>query len=81
MVLCFCLKKKIKKSKLHKLVSKSSDRIDSELNIVKIIKNLKFLKILMKKHLTDPMMRKKIEHDDKNIVDLDKCSDTCSSSS
>ena len=41
------------------------------MNIVKIIKNLKFLRVLMKKHLADENLQFQIRHDPKNVIDLD----------
>ena len=41
------------------------------MNIVKIIKNLKFLRVLMKKHLADENLQFEIRHDPKNVIDLD----------
>ena len=41
------------------------------MNIVKIIKNLKFLRVLMKKHLADENLLYEIRHDPKNVIDLD----------
>jgi len=41
------------------------------MNIVKIIKNLKFLRVLMKKHLADENLQFEIRHDPKNVIDLE----------
>ena len=41
------------------------------MNIVKIIKNLKFLRVLMKKHLADEKLQYEIRHDPKNVIDLE----------
>ena len=45
------------KEKLTKLYEKSSEKIDHHLNIVKIIKNLKYIKILMKNSLMDKYIK------------------------
>lgn len=41
------------------------------MNIVKIIKTLKFSRVLMKKHLADEDLQFQIRHDPKNVIDLD----------
>lgn len=39
--------------------------------MVKIIRNLKFLRILMKKYVADEQMQYDIRHNPKNVIDLD----------
>ena len=41
------------------------------MNMVKIIRNLKFLRILMKKYVADEDMQYEIRHNPKNVIDLD----------
>lgn len=41
------------------------------MNMVKIIRNLKFLRILMKKYVADDQMQYDIRHNPKNVIDLD----------
>ena len=45
------------------------------MNIVKIIRNLKFLRILMKKYVADDQMQYDIRHNSKNVIDLDVLSE------
>lgn len=56
---------------MQKLYEIGSDKLEGEMNIVKIIKNLKFLRVLMKKHLADENLQFEIRHDPKNVIDLD----------
>ena len=79
--LCECCQSNPKRSKLAKLYDTCQDKIDAELDVVKIIKNLKKLRIITKNHiLNDPAMRHEIEHDEKNLINLDSDDfvDTCS---
>ena len=64
-----CLFKK--RTKLQKLYEIGSEKLEGEMNIVKIIKNLKFLRVLMRKHLADEKLQFEIRHDPKNVIDLD----------
>ena len=70
--LCECCQSNPKRSKLAKLYDTCQDKIDAELDVVKIIKNLKKLRIITKNHiLKDPVMKFEIEHDQKNLINLD----------
>lgn len=60
-----------RRTKLQKLYEIGSEKLEGEMNIVKIIKNLKFLRVLMKKHLADENLQFEIRHDPKNVIDLD----------
>ena len=46
-----------KHEKLKKLYEKGSEKIKTELNIVKIVKDLRNLKILIKNSLMDPQIK------------------------
>ena len=59
------------KGKLQKLYEQGQDKLEGEMNIVKIIRNLKFLRILMKKYVADEQMQFDIRHNPKNVIDLD----------
>lgn len=54
-----------KRTQLQKLYEVGTEKLDHEMNLVKIVKNLKFLRILMKKHLTDEKLQFEIRHDKK----------------
>jgi len=56
-----------------------SDRLDEELDIVKIIRNLKNLRILMKSHIITKKkaLMYQIIHDDKNVINLDQTYSSC----
>ena len=57
-----------------KLYERGQDRIESELNIVKIMKSMRDMKILMKNSLMDNQIRYQIKHSEKNILNLDSTS-------
>ena len=65
-----------KKEKFQKMYQTTQDRLETELNIVKIIRSLRDIKILMKNSLMTPELKQMIRHTDKNLIDLD---DTASS--
>ena len=50
-----------------------SGRLEEELDIVKIVRNLKNLRILMKSHIVakNPNLMYQIIHDKKNLINLD----------
>ena len=75
--LCSCLeaKKNSQIKKLQRLYQAGEERLEEELNIVKIIKNLKNLRILTKNKFIDPKTQVLINHDIKNIINLDESSD------
>ena len=57
---------------MAKLYDTCQDKIDQELDVVKIIRNLKNLRIVTKQYIiNDPFMKLMIEHDKKNYINLD----------
>ena len=54
------------------MLKKGSNNIEKELNIAKIIKDLKNLQILMRSKLADNLVKKEIEHNKKNVINLDE---------
>jgi len=68
----FCKKCWKKHEKLKKLFVIGSQKIKSELNIVKIVKDLRNLKILIKNSLMDSQMKFQIQHAEENLIDLDE---------
>ena len=69
-LLCnFCWKKN---SKLTKLYEEAEEKIEEELNIVKIANSLRDLRILMEKSLLSKEIEYEIAHAEINIINLDK---------
>ena len=60
-----------KHSKYNKLFAEGEKRIKSALNMVKIVKNLRQLKILMNNSLMSPEVKFMLQHAEKNFIDLD----------
>ena len=54
-----------------KLYERGSYRINSELNIVKIIKSLRNLDIIVNNDLKNDIMALNAVFDDKNVIDID----------
>lgn len=67
--LFFCKFKK--KDKLQKLYQIGSEKIESSLDMVKIIRNLRNLEILFKNSILTPEFKKLLEHSKKNVINLD----------
>ena len=59
-----------KLTKVERLYAKGCDRIDQELNVIKIIKNLKSLRIVMKEFV-DKKTLLQINHNRRNIIEID----------
>ena len=74
---------KLKARKLSKMMEIGKEKIECQLNIVKIIKNLRHMKILLKSSLMNPEINHKIMHSKKNVINLSSeeeyVSDCCSS--
>ena len=69
---CFpCKNSWKKKKKLQQLYEVGEERIESELNIVKFMNNLRNFKIVLKNSIMDPVVRKQIKHAEKNLIILD----------
>ena len=66
-----CCGRKWKRTQLQRMFEGGADRLDKELDIVKLIKHKKNQRILCKKYLTDKDTQFKVKYDDKNIIDLD----------
>lgn len=54
-----------------KLVKEGKKRIEKELNIVKIMKSLRDIKILMKNSMMSPDIRFQVAHSEKNFIDIE----------
>ena len=68
-----CLFKK--RDKFIKLYDKGQDRIDTELDIVKMMKSLRNMKILMRNSFMDEEVKYQITHAKKNLINIDTSSD------
>ena len=55
-----------------KLYEKGQDRIDTELNIIKIMKSVRDMKVLLKSSLMDKEAKFQIKHSRKNLIDIDE---------
>ena len=68
---CFCDFCWTKKKKLQKLKAKGADKIETELNIVKIMNYLRNFKVVLKNSLLTKDVKQKIKHTGKNLIELD----------
>ena len=60
-----------KQEKLTKVYEETNDRLESELDIVKLLRTLRNSKILLKNTILNDKMRFEIAHSEKNVVGLD----------
>jgi hypothetical protein len=60
-----------KKKKLLKLLREGRKRIEKELDIVKIMKSLRDIKLLMKNSLMTPDIKFQVAHCEKNFIDIE----------
>jgi len=60
-----------KKRKLLKLLREGRKRIEKELDIVKIMKSLRDIKLLMKNSLMTPEIKYQVAHSEKNFIDIE----------
>ena len=59
-----------KKSRLETLYEKGQEKIEKELDIVKLVKNLRYMKILLRSSLMSKKMKFDIMHAQKNLIEL-----------
>ena len=69
---CICWSKK---EKLQRLFERSDDRIQKELDLIKVVRNMKSFKILLKNFLMTDKVKFEIAHSAKNCLDIDTESD------
>ena len=69
-----------KKKKLVRLLNEGRKRIEKELDIVKILKSLRDIKISMKNSLMTPEIKYQISHCEKNFIDIEIDKDESSES-
>ena len=62
------------------MIDEAQDRLDAELNIVKIIHSLGNMKVLLKSSLMTDDVRFKIMHSQKNFINLDESASSSSDS-
>ena len=65
--------------KLQLLYEEGGDRIESELNIVKFMNNIRNFKIVLRHSLMDPKVKAQIKHTEKNCIILDTSGDSINS--
>ena len=68
-ILCFK-----KKHQLKKLYHASEQKLECQFNIIKIIKSLKDIKIFIKNKFLDDFTKFQIDHNKKNVIDLEDTS-------
>ena len=56
-----------------KLYERGTDRIDHDFNINRIITQVRKMRIFIKKVFSGKKTKFEIEHDKKNVLDLDDC--------
>ena len=62
---------KSKKKRLTRLMELGHKKMEGELNVVKILNDLRNLKILLKNVLMTKEIKDKISHTGKNLIDID----------
>lgn len=72
---CFCPRFMFKKrDQFLKMYERGQGRIESELNIVKIMKSVRNMKILMRHSFMDDEIKYQISHSKKNLINIDTTS-------
>ena len=66
---------------MKRLYERGEENLEKEMDIVKIVRNLRNLKIFIKKYIVDEETLEMIKHSDKNIIHIDSTSEESSSSS
>jgi len=67
-----------RKDKLRILYKKGSDQIEKDMDIVKIVRDIKQMKIFIKNKFFDKVTKFQLMHNRRNIIDLEDTS-SCSS--
>ena len=67
---CKCLDRCTNQSRLQKLFEEGNDRLEKEFNMVKLIRNLRNIKILMKNSFMSEKIKYEIKHSDFNLINL-----------
>ena len=62
------------------MIHDGKKRIEKELDILKIMKSIRNVKILMKNSLLSPDVKFQIAHADKNLIDLEASEESSSES-
>jgi len=63
------------KTLLKKAYSKSADKIEANLNILEIVKDLRIMKVILANSIMTKKVRKQIEHHKDLLIDLDSSSE------
>ena len=69
-----------KKKRLLKMIHDGKRRIERELDILKIMKSIRNVKILMKNSSLSPEVKFQIAHAEKNLIDLEASEESSSES-
>ena len=69
---CICWSKR---EKLQRLYEKSNERIDKELDLIKVVKNMKSFRVFLKNFLMTDKIKFELAHSMKNCIDIDTDSD------
>ena len=65
-----------KRNNMMKLYNEGKRRIDRDLNVIRLVKNLNILKIFITNNLMNDKVRWQVAHCDKNIINIDTESQT-----
>ena len=69
------------RNKMTVLYQECEKRMDKHLDIIKLVKDIKYIKLLLKRNiLQDTETKFQIHHSAKNVIDLDKLFDVAESS-
>ena len=71
----FCKSLWDKKDYYQKLYDVGSEKMEKELDIVRLIKQIRYMKILMKHSLMSSRVRYELTHSDKNLINVDTSED------
>ena len=66
----------LSQKKFEKVYAETNKKLKKSLNVVKIIRSLRELKILMNNSLLNDELRKYLRHAEKNLIDLESGSDS-----
>jgi hypothetical protein len=64
---------------IQRLFERGQERLEKEMDIIKMIKSLRNIKIFLKSKLLDPRTNMKIKHHLKNLISVDTSSESSSS--
>ena len=62
-------------SKLYRLYDRGTAQIEKELDMVKLLRTVRNIKIFLKQEVLTPEMKLKIKHSTTNVIDIDTSQD------